>query len=541
MARYALDIETNMQHSEIWLACCADLDTGEMTCHREPASLRSVLADASLICAHNGVAFDLAMLNRLWSMEIPLSLCEDTLLMSRLLNPAMAGGHSLEAWGQRLKFPKSEFNDFDSGWSQEMEDYCKQDVRLLMKVHKSVRQGLADAKFSEQSIRLEHDVAIIIEAQVRRGVAFDNINAQTMMEGMQLEFDDLLARLHIAFPPAPLEMKTKTKYIEFNPGSRVQIGKRLQALGWKPTELTETGRPKIDEETLKGSKIPEVKLIQRYLLLEKRIGQLRQWIEATKDGRIHGKVITNGAITSRMTHMSPNLGQVPNSGSEYGPECRDLFHPSEGKVLVGADAKGLELRMLAHYMNDPDYTHLVCEGDVHEKNRVAAGLPTRDNAKTFIYGYLYGAGDEKIGKIVGGTKKTGAKLKAQFLANTPALVALKRKLKPYADKGYMPGLDGRKIWVRHQHAALNTLLQGAGAIVMKQALVIADKRLREAGIPPDFVLNVHDEFQMEADPEVANQAGLILVAAIVEAGVTLNLRCPLDGDFKVGKSWKETH
>ena len=289
-------------------------------------------------------------------------------------------------------------------------------------------------------------------------------------------------------------------------------------------------------------------LIRDYLMLQKRVAQIESWLEAVKDdGRVHGKVITNGAVTGRMTHHSPNMAQIPNAGSVYGHECRECWTVDENNVLVGCDASGLELRMLAHYMKDEGYVKTVTEGsskngtDVHTINQQAAGLPTRDAAKTFIYAFLYGAGDAKIGTIVGGSAKDGEKLKRKFLAKTPALASLLKRVSTLAAKGWVPGLDGRRIWVRSEHSALNSLLQGAGAIVMKKGLVILSEKLKKNNIKAHFVANVHDEWQIECKPNDAETVGKLAVESIKEAGVHFNLRCPLDGEFTSGRTWKETH
>lgn len=146
----------------------------------------------------------------------------------------------------------------------------------------------------------------------------------------------------------------------------------------------------------------------------------------------------------------------------------------------------------------------------------------------------------KIGQIVGKGPAAGTRLQQKFLANTPALKALREAVgtKARRDK-CVKGLDGRILRIRHQHAALNTLLQGAGACVMKMALVI----LAETADPEryDFILNVHDEFQAEVDEDYAEEFGRLAVEAIREAGKRLNLRCPLDGEYKIGQSWQETH
>ena len=289
-------------------------------------------------------------------------------------------------------------------------------------------------------------------------------------------------------------------------------------------------------------------LIKDYLLLQKRVSQIQSWFECVgSDGRVHGRVITNGAVTGRMTHSGPNMAQIPNAGSVYGHECRECWTVDEGNVLVGCDASGLELRMLAHYMKDDEYVKTVVEGsskdgtDVHTKNQKAAGLQTRDQAKTFIYGFLYGAGPAKIGAIVGGSAKDGQRLIDSFLKATPSLQRLRNLVAKYASKGFVPGLDGRKIWVRSEHSALNSLLQGAGAIVMKQGLVILNGKLQKEKLRAKFVANVHDEWQLECHPDDADTVGRLAVDSIREAGQYFNLRCPLDGEYKIGKSWKETH
>jgi len=278
-------------------------------------------------------------------------------------------------------------------------------------------------------------------------------------------------------------------------------------------------------------------------MLQKRIGQIESWLDNLKsDGRVHGRVITNGAVTGRMTHMSPNMAQVPNSGSPYGHECRELWTVEKGNKLVGIDASGLELRMLAHYMNDNEYTNEVVSGDIHTTNQKAAGLETRNQAKTFIYAFLYGAGAAKIGSVVGGSAKEGQRLIDSFLRNTPKLQELRQKIgRLFSKNGKLPGLDGRQLLCRSEHSAVNTLLQGAGAIVMKQALVILDRKLKTAKIPYKFVANVHDEWQIEVAADFAEQVGKFGVKAIEEAGQVLEMRCPLTGEYKIGNNWKETH
>ncbi len=330
------------------------------------------------------------------------------------------------------------------------------------------------------------------------------------------------------------------RWVDFNLGSRQQIAERLSLKGWQPDRFTDKGSPIVDESTLDGVDIPEAKLINEYLLLQKRVGMMNNWLDNLKqDGRLHGRVNTNGAITGRMTHRDPNMAQVPASYSPYGKEMRKLFTVPSGYKLVGADAAQLELRMLAHYMNDEDYTNEILNGDIHSTNQVAAGLDTRDKAKTFIYAFLYGAGDAKIGSIVGGSSFDGRTLKARFLSNTPALAGLRQRVDDTVrQRGWLKGLDGRKLHIRSAHSALNTLLQSAGAIVMKQALVhlVDTCQLRYK-----LVGNIHDEIQAEVHEEDAHAFGQQVVQSIRMTEQSLGLRCPMDGDYKVGNNWSETH
>jgi DNA polymerase-1 len=246
-------------------------------------------------------------------------------------------------------------------------------------------------------------------------------------------------------------------------------------------------------------------------------------------------------VTGRMTHSSPNMGQVPAVYSPYGQECRACWTVPEGYSLVGMDASGLELRMLAHYMKDEDYTNEILTGDIHTANQLAAGLETRDQAKTFIYAFLYGAGDSKIGSIVGGTAKVGKRLKEKFLANTPALGRLREQVTVASGRGYVLGLDGRRVAIRSEHAALNSLLQSAGAIVMKKALCLLVEYANLHKIDFKIIGNIHDEIQTEVKSKDAERFGRLATACVEAAGLHYKLNCPLAGEYKVGKNWADTH
>ena len=549
MRKIILDIETNSTHNKIWMCATREIG-GDVTVWKEASELQKYLDSCDLIIMHNGICFDAPVLRKSWNITMKQSQMCDTLVLSRLLSPSLEGGHSLAAWGGRLGFPKGDFSDWDAGYSAEMEAYCIQDTLVTEKLYLHLTTELTRNKFEERSIKLEHNVQAVIAKQEESGFKLNERDAIILLSTLQNKLVVLETELQNIFPTKTiLRVSEKTgkplkPIIEpFNPGSRKQIGERLQEKGWKPDKYTETGQPIVDEGTLEGLDFPEAKAIAEYLLLQKRIAQIQSWLKVVQpDGRVRGKVITNGAVTGRMTHHSPNMAQVPSCGSPYGEDCRDLWIVEKGYKLVGIDASGLELRMLAHYMEDDAYIYEVTQGDIHTANQKAAGLETRSQAKTFIYAFLYGAGAAKIGKVVGAGAREGQKLIDSFLENTPKLRALREKVARISkSSGSLPGLDGRRLYIRSDHAALNTLLQGAGAIVMKQALVILDERLSKLGVDYKFVANVHDEWQIEVEEAYADMVGKLGVQAIEQAGRVLKMRCPLTGAYKVGNSWKETH
>ena len=545
--RVAIDIETNLKHNTIWCCSTYNLDTKEVKTWTNAQDFNKFIQQAKLIIAHNGISFDYPVLNRLWKTSIRLSQVRDTLVMSRLSSPSREGGHSLANLAKLVNRTKKEYEDFEGGLTDKMIEYCQEDVTICGELYLYLTQELRG--FSEQSIELEHKVQAVITKQEKHGFKLDTVKAQCLLGQWKRRLSDIEEELQTIFPPIVTQRfsektgkQLKDDVEVFNPGSRQQIAKRLIEKGWKPTKHTEKGAVIVDESVLDGVDIPEAKRIAEYLLIQKRVAQVESWLEFVSDERrVHGKVITNGAVTGRMTHHSPNMAQVPSSSSPWGHECRDCWTVDDGKVLVGADASSLELRMLAHYMKDESYAKEIVEGDVHTKNQLAAGLETRAQAKTFIYALLYGAGPAKIGKIVGGSAKDGQELISNFLRNTPALKSLREKVERLSEQGTLPGLDGRKLQVRSAHAALNTLLQSAGAIVMKQGLVILNSKIQQQKLNANFVANVHDEWQIECSQDDADAVGKLAVSSIKEAGEVLGLRCPLDGEYKKGTTWAQTH
>ncbi|WNH52449.1 DNA polymerase [Stenotrophomonas oahuensis] len=582
-----------------------------------------MLSDAPAIGGQNIVGYDDPVFFKLYGWKpTPGTVQRDTLVESRVIWTNMAdvdfgllragklpeefrkkgliGTHKLAAWGYRLGIHKGDFDPKDFGYTwanvpflKEMDDYCAQDVTVTDAWFDKI-----DGKdYSLECLTLEQAVAVIIQQQSANGFAFDYEGATVLHGQLLKEKIGLDESLRDVFPPWQVlakraiskvnnkklgrvkgEVYEVWKTVVFNPGSRDHIADRLKTLyGWTPTEFTDGGKPKVDETVLSALPWEEAKKLTEYLTIVKRLGQLADgkeaWLKACRNGRIHGRVNTNGAVTGRMTHSKPNVAQA----DKWKP-MRALWIAGWGLVLVGCDAEGLELRALAHYMARWDngaYGEAVVNGkkedgtDVHTVNQHAVGLNKRDAAKTFIYALIYGAGDHKLGSVIyddmtpvqqekfdasEGAKKDrdralatlGRKRRARLMERLPALAELTKAVKAAAAKrGHLKGIDGRLLHVRGQHAALNTLLQSAGAVAMKKALVILAEALAVHPNPlmraVKFVANVHDEFQMEAHPDVATELGQLAADSIRLAGEHFGFRCPLAGAFDIGANWSETH
>jgi len=600
------DIETDGLYADATKVHCVAIkeDDKPTKLYTDIAEATNRLRKADLVVAHNGVNFDLPTMKKLgFEIDTPI---HDTLIMSRLaypnlmltdanrktLPPRLKGSHSLKAWGYRLRLLKGEFGE-DTDWKEytpEMGEYCKQDVEVTYKLYNKLRTR----NIPEEAIKLETRFAQIISRQEKYGVYFDIEAAQKLHIELMEEVDAAEAKLKEVFKPLQTwtpKAYPKTAYkkdgtksatllnqeaigckrnaegewgyyknVEFNPSSRQHISRWLsEVYGWCPTDHTEKGTPIVNESVLDSLEFPEGKILAHYFNVKKLIGQLAEgknaWLKMVKnDGRVHGSVNTLGAVSRRCTHSNPNMAQVPSGRSYKGHEARKLFTVPKGKRLVGCDADALELRTLSHYMarfDNGKYGVAVDAGDkdagtdIHTLNQKAAGLPSRDDAKTFIYAFLYGAGDAKIGEIIGKGAEEGRMLKETFFRKIPAIKKLVDAVAAkYKDKKTLEALDGNPFHIRSAHSALNTLLQGAGALVMKYYLVFLDRNLQRkytAGDDYEFVLNVHDEVQIECDADIADEVARIAELSFDNVTRYLKFRIPLRGQAVVGDSWAETH
>lgn len=567
------DIETNglLNVLDTVHSLCFELDGSRYSCadqqgYRPISYGLEILEKVDVLAGHNIIRFDIPAIQKVYPQWKPRGMARDTLTLARLMFPDI-GSHSLEAWGERLKVQKGYFGkqtDWKK-WSPAMQSYCERDVTVTMKLW----DYLAAQEYPEESIQLEHEFAEILNWQMEMGVPFDVAGAERLADELYQSKELLEARLKKLIPPhreifvpkannrryGYVKGQPITKVTPFNFNSRPQVIDHLtKKHRWEPVDFTDKGNPKLSGDIVRALPYPEAPILADYFDCKKLLGMVAEgdnaWLKMARNGRLYGNINHNGAVTGRCTHSSPNLGQVPRVTSFKGRECRSLFHADNESLLVGCDASGLELRNLAHYMfpyDGGDYGRKILESDIHTENQHAAGLETRDNAKTFIYAHNYGAGDRKLGMIVAPESSAeeqtirGRMLREQFMSSLPALAILITEIKKVAKyRGYLYGLDGRKLKIRSDHMALNTLLQGAGAVIMKKATIIQwDEFGRNRGAYP--VLHVHDETQNIIPKESVDEFKRIAEQAIAEAGRHFDFKCPLAGEAKHGGTWADTH
>lgn len=613
--RYVFDLESNGLLPELTKIHCLGircLDTGEVWSIEGTDDLGLLeglhrLKNANLIVGHNIIGFDIKAIQKLHPWWKPKGLVRDTIVLTRLMWPHIAdndhervrreakrkpifpkkliGAHSLAAWGYRLGEYKGDYDGGWENWSPEMQAYMDQDVEVTWRLwqrccEEADKWGVPmedpNPPPRKDCIDLEHRVARIVDKVVDHGFRFDFNNAVNLLAKLTARKQQLVEELQTVFPPKVVEtlfvpkVNNKTRgYVKgvpfikkttvpFNPSSRQMIAERLQGLGWKPEEYGKDGTPTVDDEILQALPYPEAKVLAEYFVVDKRVGQIsagkEAWLKHEKSGRIHGRILSGGAHTGRMTHSKPNLAQVPGNHAPYGEECRACFVADLGMVLVGCDADALELRDLAGYMaawDEGAYINTVLKGDkklgtdMHTLNAKAIGCD-RDTAKVFFYAMIYGAGDAKLGAILGKGAAAGKRARLNLLNGVPALGALVNAVAARVkSKGYIIGLDGRRLKARSENAALNTLLQSAGAIQMKRGLVVLVEALEglgwEWGTDYAIVGLIHDEWQTNVRPELVEEFKTIAPQAIRSAGEYYSFKCPLDGQAKEGKTWAQTH
>jgi DNA polymerase-1 len=636
--------------TRIHCICTVDVDTDE-TRDFGPGELRDAVAylsAADVLIAHYGLGYDFPALAKVLGYVVAEARQLDTVVLARLKRPDIAdqddrwnamrlkkglptlgklrGKHSIEAWGMRLERPKLHVDITDwSQWTAEIQERCHGDVQTALALWKFLNPDTLPPAV----VKLEHDVQRLTQRITEAGWPFDSKAAAALHVKLLEEKLGLEATLKktfggwyapktggkaMVFTPKKDDAKkgyvagapfTKINWVTFEPSNRDHIKRCLLQAGWKPTEFTPSGKAKLDETILEGitALYPQAAPLTRYLLLDKRLGQLAEgseaWLKAvTPQGRIHASYNPIGTVTFRATHFNPNISQVPSIDSPLGKECRSLFTVPPGWVMVGADMSGLEGRCLAHYLAKYDggaYGAALTAADTHWAVAHTVGLGEgerdkdsrlhtiqRQGAKRLFYAMLYGAGSEKAGRIIletclladsemdtdmvgkffaGRSAPTqrvlqivGKKAKEAVVEGIPGFPQLMRSLGSIVLRherqwGHMalPGLGGYVLPIRSEHSALNSLLQSAGAILCKRWIVDAYNALIADGLrwgwEGDFVFLgwIHDELQVAARDGLGDRVGKLLTSQAREAGKPYGFRLALDSDYIIGRTWADCH
>ncbi len=599
---WVIDIETDGLHpTKVWCIVVKNIGMKDVRSYTFPelsmpnssflGFCRGLPHDARLV-GHNAISFDIPTINRLLGTNISLSNVIDTLVLSYLYYPQIEGGHSLEAYGGRFNLSKYEHSEWDK-FSPEMLDRCIRDVEITERVYSNLVSKLRKVGFSEKSCQIEHDIRRIVDQQERNGFCFDINGGEQLhsrLRALQQTLGDDIARLfpselvpireydyrttrsgepfasysrHLEKYPKLVrdgEVYTVYDWRTFNIASPQQRIEKLLQLGWKPTRFTEAGNPRADETSLVEAaeqlSTPEFKAIADWLVLQGRISMLKGdgirtkgWLDYADavTGCIHGKVFTCGAGTRRMTHSSPNTANIPKAKPkvQYGKEMRSLWRARPGRVLVGYDASSLEMRMMCHYLNKPETTALYLEGKPHERNRDSLGVSSDDVAKGLFYAFLYGASDGRLGETAEGRPRSfGTFVRGTLLKITPGLEDYLEEVKDEYNSnsnGFLRTIDGGYVRCPSPHAAVNYKFQSAGGIVMKQASIFLDEKIKQRGLDALKVCDVHDEAQIDAHPKDAEEVGKEAIQSIADAGEELGFRLPLTGAYHIGEDWSLTH
>lgn len=589
MKKVICDIEANgLTPDKIWCCVCKDLDTNDFTIFRDGDAdkAREFFKGCDKIIGHNFIGYDVIWLNKLWKTHIKLEQIVDTLVLSRLAD-SFRSGHSLRDWGERLKCYKDHHDDW-SQWSQEMEDYCKQDVEVTCKVYDKLKLELKG--FTKESVEIEHWSQAILELQRMHGFLLDQELALSTKAEIDAKYLQVIQELQHLFPPRRVvtgqwtakrtkrgkinsvsqriidsglvehvegDLYNRIEYKEFCIDSPKEIVERLKGW-WNPVEMTPGGQPKVSERnlaTLREDAPEPLKLIKNCKVLKSRSTLIQSYFDACgEDGRVHGQVISIGAGTHRMAHRNPNTGNIPSKGL-YGEVCRQMFTVAPGRKLVGCDAANIQFRVLAHYLKNEELIEQIVHKDMHYYFSQMYGLNPKDKeydesnhemkearktGKTCTFAIIMGAGVAKIGSILGSYER-GKNAFDSLKRNVKGWNKFQKEIEYRAGVGYFTGLDGRKIPLKSAHFGMSSYLQAGEAVIMKRAMIESFKEIKQLGLDAFQVAVVHDEMQYDCDEKCAEQVGEILKKHIIEAGVHFGLRCPLDAEYIIGNNWLETH
>lgn len=602
-----IDIETDgLSPTVIWCMCAVNVLTGQEWTFTDYESMRSFIEqkqkEGCKFIGHNIIGYDALHLNRLVGTRITVSSLVDSFLLSSLYSPSLVGGHSLDAWGTRLKFPKTKFNDW-SKLSDDMVTYCLNDCRVNVRVYLSLASRMASVGFSERCCEIEHKAWANIKKQQRAGFQLDVPRAHELYSELRQLERELKEQIYKQWPPELLEVKhfknaykqdgshtagyqrhreqypevridsdgsyRAFDYVEFNLGSPKQRVEKLLELGWKPREFTKpksgaVGSPQATrkgqltpslEEFLETVNVPEVKLLAEWIAINARGNMVSNWIDlADSEGLIHGNLWLAGTL--RYRHDKPNTANIPavrvdddekpllGRAGQFTYESRDLWtvRDRESRSLVGVDAKGIQLRVLAHYLNNDSFTAAILSSDPHSANQKAMELPTRAVSKTILYAILMGAGDAKIAGEAKVSLKDAKRYKEMFFSRVPELRRLISRLQNELKRtGRITLCDGAKVLVPSDHMVIPYLLQGDESRIMKQAGIYVDEFVRKEKLDAIKVGDIHDEWQTDCYNDHVEAFTRGCRISFQRSGESFNYNLPIECSSKVGSSWAKTH
>ena len=602
------DLETNGlvdTVSEIWIAVTKNIETNEIITFSDhdkdskPLNeLLPFLNKCEILIGHNIINYDNVVLHKLLGWQPPKSIkMIDTMLLSQMNNFRREGKHSLKNFGAILGDAKLEFSNFYE-YSKDMKTYAIQDVNLNHKVYnyvsKEAAQLIKNRPSYKQALRTEHAIAELCSEQVKNKWKFntnlakekynyltsemkiieDEINPTLKPRKVFIDkepkkvkylqdgkFSAVSARMLSQFLNTEIKQTDTDKWqpnktfqrfnmVEADLGNMDQVRGLLLDNGWVPTQFTPKGEPKITDDSLTNVVSELGKKIIYYYSLRSRHSVLKGWIELAElnNNRVYVEAFNIGTPTFRQRHSK--IVNVPGAKSFFGKEMRELFIADEGKVMIGCDSSGNQIRALAHYLNNKEVNDHILKGDIHQHNADTIGIP-RPLAKGVLYASVFGAGVKKLGKMVTGVEdlNKGKEVKAKLYEALPGLKELITKLNNFfyttqnkTGYGYIPALDGRKVYAESSFKLLNYLLQSFEAITVKTAVVNAFKMFKEENLKVDMLALVHDEVQVQTQPENVQRVKEILAFSFGEyITKTLNLNIEMSGDAKEGLNWNETH
>lgn len=560
----------------------------------------AMLKNAELLVAHNGIGFDALMILKIYGIDLYDKKFFDTWIASQVLNYRRPHKHGLAGWGAHLKYPKLDYDDW-SGFSDEMMVYCSRDVQLNYVIFKKLMEELErlakPQPLIREGIKSEMEAAKFDAYCRYYGWEFDTANALKLLDKIKLRMSVIENNIEPKLPKVTklidktpkLPKFTKKGYYtattarilseylnkpvavedtrawpagkEFqrkitapaNLGNLEQVKEYLYSIGWEPDDwkMERVGREFV-KKTPKLTKTSLDKLgfdgscIHHWTTLRSRKGVVEGWMRDLKDNRLHGKLWIVGTPTFRCRHEV--IANLPAADAELGKELRELLIAEPGRKIVGADSSGNQFRSLAHYVKSDELTNQILSGDIHQYNADIIGTDRR-TAKTWIYAFLFGAGATKLGQVLtgSGNLKAGKESMSKYGDAIPGLKSLKNRIESiwnttvnHGPEGYIPGLDGRRVYTPQPYQTLNYLLQSCEAITTKSALVYQMEMIKKEKLDAQPRLYYHDEVAWSVAEKDAERVLKILTDSFAEGPKNVGVEI-MAGEGTIGNTYADVH